>query len=51
MIGVLEGTGGPADQIKEITKLSRKRERAQVLFESSPEELIDSCLKILAARS
>ena len=51
VIGVLEGTGGAADQIKEITKLSRKREGAQVLFESSPEELIDSCLKILAARS
>ena len=51
VIGVLEGTGGVADQIRELTKLSRKTTSAQVLFEPIPEELIDSCLKRLAARA
>jgi len=50
VIGVLEGTGGVADQIKEITKLSRRPKRPELVFESNPEDLIDSCLKMLAAQ-
>ena len=51
VIAVLEGTGGVADQIKEITKLSRKPQGSEVVFESDPEALIDRCLKMLAART
>lgn len=50
VIGVLEGTGGVADQIKEITTLSRKDAGSKLVFESSPEDLIDACLKVLAGR-
>jgi uncharacterized protein (TIGR00725 family) len=49
LVGVLEGTGGVADQIKEIAALSSKRVRSELVFESSPEALIDSCLDALGA--
>jgi len=51
VIGVLEGTGGAADQIKGIAALSSKPARCELVFESSPEELIDTCLKVLAERN
>lgn len=47
VIGVLEGTGGVADRIREITELSGKRLRSQLLFDSNPEALIDGCLRVL----
>jgi uncharacterized protein (TIGR00725 family) len=50
VIGVLEGTGGVADQIKKIVALSNTS-RSELVFESSPEDLIDNCLRVFAGRS
>lgn len=51
LVGVLEGTGGVADRIKEIAALSSKRVRSDIVFESSPEALIDTCLQVLGGRN
>lgn len=51
VIGVLEGTDGVTDHIKEIAALSQNAARSEIVFAPDPEELIDSCLKILAERS
>lgn len=51
VVGVLEGTGGLADRIKEIATLSRKRVSSELLFESSPEALVDACLQVLGNRN
>jgi uncharacterized protein (TIGR00725 family) len=50
VIGVLEGTGGVADRVKELAALPGKREASEIIFESSPEALIDKCLRALAER-
>lgn len=50
VVGVLEGTGGVADRIKEIATLSTKRVSAELLFDSSPEALVDACLEVLGSR-
>jgi uncharacterized protein (TIGR00725 family) len=47
VVGVLEGTGGAADQIKNIEAISSRREGSALLYESSPEVLIDNCLRML----
>jgi uncharacterized protein (TIGR00725 family) len=47
VVGVLEGTGGAADQIKNIEAISSRREGSALVFESSPEALIDNCLRML----
>jgi len=47
IVGVLEGSGGAADRIREITTLSHKRGNSRLVFESDPEVLIDTCLSIL----
>ena len=51
VVGVLEGTGGAADRIREIAALSSKRVGAETVFESNPDALIDRCLRLLVARS
>ena len=51
VIGVVEGTGGVVNQIKEITGLSRKPVGPELIFDSSPEKLIDACLNILTRRN
>lgn len=51
VVGVLEGTGGVADQIKEIAALASKPGGSGLVFESSPEDLIDTCLKVLGGRN
>jgi uncharacterized protein (TIGR00725 family) len=51
VVGVLEGTGGAADQIKKIAAISSRREGSELLFESSPEALIDNCLRMLGERN
>lgn len=47
IIGVLEGSGGVADHIREIIAFSKKPTRGTVLFDSDPERLIENCLKSL----
>lgn len=51
LVGVLEGTGGAADRIKEIATLSSKRLGSEIVFESDPGALIDRCLRLLDERS
>jgi hypothetical protein len=51
VVGVLEGTGGIADQIKEIAALASKPAGSDLVFESNPEALIDICLRVLAGRN
>jgi uncharacterized protein (TIGR00725 family) len=48
VIGVLEGTGGVTDQIKEIAALTTRRGADELVFDSSPEALIDKCVDVLA---
>ena len=50
VIGVLEGTGGVADQIREIAQLSGRKTTSEVVFDSNPENLVETCLKVLGSR-
>jgi uncharacterized protein (TIGR00725 family) len=47
IVGVLEGSGGCADHIKEIIDFCKKPSRATVLFDTDPEKLIEKCLGCL----
>jgi uncharacterized protein (TIGR00725 family) len=49
IVGVLEGSGGCADHIKEIIDFCKKPSRATVLFDTDPEKLIKECLNALAS--
>ena len=50
VIGVLEGSGGCADHIKEVIDFCKKPSRATVLFGSDAEKLIEDCLEALASQ-
>jgi len=45
-IGVLEGSGGTADMIKEIVKKTH-RPHGKIVYSSDPEELINNLVKII----
>jgi len=47
IIGVLEGSGGCADHVREVIDFCRKPNRATVLFNSDAGKLIEDCLKAL----
>lgn len=47
IIGVLEGSGGCADHIREIIDFCKKPSRAVVLFDAEPENLVARCLDAL----
>ena len=47
IIGVLEGSGGIADHIREIIKVCNKPALGKVFFERSPTKLVDSCVAAL----
>ena len=47
VIGILEGSGGIADHIKEILAFCHKPTRARLVYGSEPEKLLDACLKAL----
>jgi len=51
VIGLLEGTGGVADRIKQIVSLSSKDTGAELVFESDPEVLVDRCLQLVSERN
>jgi uncharacterized protein (TIGR00725 family) len=44
IIGVLQGTGGIADHIREIIDFCKKPTRGVVLFDNNPEKLVQRCL-------
>jgi len=50
VVGLLEGTGGITDRIKEIVSLSNRNGCFEIVSESSPEALIDRCLRVIAER-
>jgi uncharacterized protein (TIGR00725 family) len=50
IIGVLEGTGGVADDIRRIIDFCRKPTLGAVLFDQEPERLIEACIKVLQKR-
>src|ERR1700757_4980885 len=45
VIGIVEGSGGIADHIKEIIAFCQKPTRARVIYGSDPEALLDACLE------
>ena len=47
MIGVLEGSGGVADHIREIIKVCNKPAAGKVFFESDPAKLMERCVAAL----
>jgi uncharacterized protein (TIGR00725 family) len=47
IIGILEGTGGIADHIREIIQFCKKPTRGVVLFDTYPEQLVQRCLGAL----
>jgi uncharacterized protein (TIGR00725 family) len=44
IIGCLTGTGGVADQVKELVRTFPKPTKARLLYDSDPERLVDRCL-------
>lgn len=50
VIGVVEGSGGIADHIREILSFGRKQTDARLFFNADPEKLLDECLAELKKR-
>jgi uncharacterized protein (TIGR00725 family) len=48
IIGVLEGSGGVADHVKEIIQFCQKPTRGLVVFDKDPEKLVERCLEALS---
>ena len=51
VVGVLQGTGGVADRIREIAALASRRAAEEMVVETSPDALIDGCLAALSSRT
>ena len=49
VIGVLAGSGGVADHIKQIVEVCQKPTLAKLFFDSDPKTLIQTCVNALAA--
>ncbi|HEX2928989.1 MAG TPA: hypothetical protein VHV54_04705 [Candidatus Binatia bacterium] len=47
IIGVLEGSGGVADHVREIVRFCNKPTTGGVFFSSDPEKLVEQCLNAL----
>ncbi len=47
IIGVLEGSGGVADHLREIIAFCKKATAGAVIFNRDPGELVRECLRIL----
>ena len=47
IIGILEGSGGVADHVREIIQFCNKPTRGRVVFDKDPEKLVESCLEAL----
>ena len=48
VIGILEGSGGVADHVKEIIQFCQKPTRGLVVFDKDPEKLVERCLDALS---
>jgi uncharacterized protein (TIGR00725 family) len=49
IIGIIEGSGGVADHIREIIDFCKKSTRGVVLFDTDPQKLTEKCLAALRA--
>lgn len=49
VIGILEGSGGIADHIREVLSFCNRATRARLIYASDPEKLLDDCLEALKA--
>ena len=49
IIGVIEGTGGVADEVRSVVRFCNKPTQARVVFERDPERLMEVCLALLKA--
>lgn len=47
VIGVLEGSGGIADHIREVIAFCNRPTEARLVYHTDPEALLDACLKAL----
>lgn len=45
VIGILEGSGGVADRVKEIVSVSGRQVTSVLVYDTDPEALIDACLE------
>jgi uncharacterized protein (TIGR00725 family) len=50
VIGILEGTGGMADHLREVVNRAQKQTAAHLVFASEPERLIAECLSVWRSR-
>lgn len=48
IIGIVEGSGGIADHMKEIIHFCKKPTQGRVIFEKDPEKLVKTCLEALS---
>ena len=48
IIGVLEGSGGVADHIREVIQFCKKPTQGLVVFDKDPEKLVERCLEGLS---
>ena len=46
VIGALTGTGGVADEIKQLTETFTKHTKAQIFYDDDPVRLVDKCLRV-----
>lgn len=49
IIGVLEGSGGIADHVREIIEFCNKPAHGRVIFDKNPERLVQKCLEALGS--
>jgi uncharacterized protein (TIGR00725 family) len=50
VIGVLEGTGGIADHLRDIVSFAGKPTSARLIYAAEPEELVEQCLSAWRSR-
>ncbi|HKY07998.1 MAG TPA: hypothetical protein VJQ55_07145, partial [Candidatus Binatia bacterium] len=48
IIGVLEGSGGIADHVRDVIRACNKPTSCQVFFDNAPSKLVQSCVAALA---
>lgn len=44
VVGILTGTGGIADELENLNKRIKKKSKAKILFDNSPEKLIQKII-------
>lgn len=50
VIGILEGSGGIADHIREIVGICKRTKAARLVYDADPEALLDACLAAFNSR-